>query len=174
MTNEIKGRIVRQDGSVVNSFETLREILYLNKDLAGCLIDDADEVKRFQLANKLCDTKLAEPTYSKDSSYTNITWRDYWFTPDPYSILDVKEWCLAKCTTHVERDRVLQEIDEFEKRNMIPAIRHMIYCVDIWRNNNIVWGVGRGSSVSSYVLYLIGITRLNPLQYNLELAEWLK
>jgi DNA polymerase III alpha subunit len=42
------------------------------------------------------------------------------------------------------------------------------------RKNNILWGVGRGSSVASFVLYLIGIHRINSLFYNLPIEEFLK
>lgn len=174
MMNEIKGRTIRSDGSVVNTTHTLLEILYNDKDIGGCLLDDLLEVKRFQVANKLCDTTLLEPQHNDNLIYDNISWRNYWFTPEPYASIDLLDWCLAKCQTLEEKDRVKLEIDEFEKRDMIGAIKHMIYCVNVWRENGIVWGVGRGSSVSSYVLYLIGITRLNPLKYKLDLKEWLK
>jgi DNA polymerase III alpha subunit len=42
------------------------------------------------------------------------------------------------------------------------------------RDNNIVWGVGRGSSVSSYVLYLLGVHRVNSLYYDLDIHEFLR
>jgi DNA polymerase III alpha subunit len=42
------------------------------------------------------------------------------------------------------------------------------------RNNNIVWGVGRGSCVSSFVLFLIGIHKINPIYYDLDVSEFLK
>jgi len=50
----------------------------------------------------------------------------------------------------------------------------MIYIVDMMRKNNLVWGVGRGSSVASYVLYLIGIHKIDSLKYNLNIEEFLK
>lgn len=172
--NDLKGRTVRIDGSVVNTNRALTEILYSGRDLSGCIIDDVDEAERFKIANILCDTDIPAPIFSKDLIYDNITWRNHWFTPEPYASINLLEWCLAKCSDQNEEDRVKIEIDEFEKRGMVPAIKHMIYCVDTWRQHKIVWGVGRGSSVSSFVLYLIGITRLNPLKYNLDIAEWLK
>lgn len=172
--NELQGRIIRSDGSVINTSDVLKEILYTGRDLSGCLIDNKDEADRFSIANKLCDTDLAEPVYSEQLTYSDIVWKEHWFTPESYTKIDLRDWCISRCNTDIERSRVHAEIDEFEKRTMIPAILHMIYCVDIWRKNNIVWGVGRGSSVSSFVLYLIGITRLNPLKYNLDLSEWLK
>jgi DNA polymerase III alpha subunit len=42
------------------------------------------------------------------------------------------------------------------------------------RKENIVWGVGRGSSVASYVLYLIGVHKIDSLYYNLDVEEFLR
>ena len=50
----------------------------------------------------------------------------------------------------------------------------MKYVVDTLRDNNIVWGVGRGSSVSSYVLYLIGIHKIDSVKYALPIDEFFK
>ena len=58
--------------------------------------------------------------------------------------------------------RVWEELDAFKERDMHNLLRYMIYLVDFMRENNIVWGVGRGPSVASYVLYLIGVHRIDP------------
>ena len=50
----------------------------------------------------------------------------------------------------------------------------MIYLVDYMRKNKIVWGVGRGSSVASYVLYLIGVNKIDSIKYKLECQEFLR
>jgi DNA polymerase III alpha subunit len=42
------------------------------------------------------------------------------------------------------------------------------------RKHNIVWGVGRGSSVASYVLYLIGVHKINSMYYDLDIEEFLR
>ena len=57
---------------------------------------------------------------------------------------------------------------------MYNLLRYMCYLVDFMRENNIVWGVGRGSSVSSYVLFLIGIHKVNSIQYDLDYKEFLR
>lgn len=174
MTTQFNSRTLRSDGSIVYSQDKLCEILYQGKDLSGCFSDNELECQQFKIANRLCDTEIPEPTFSDNLPYTGIEWRNHWFTPEPYNTLDIKEYCYSKCSSEQEKQRVDLEINEFTSRNMIPAIRHMIYCVDTWRANKIVWGVGRGSSVASYVLFLIGITKLNPLKYNLDINEWLK
>jgi len=48
------------------------------------------------------------------------------------------------------------------------------YFVDTMQANNVVWGVGRGSSVASYVLYLIGVHKIDSIKYNLDWQEFLR
>ena len=97
-----------------------------------------------------------------------------WFMPDEYKAIDVQNWVLNKCTTDKEIARASQELIEFKKRDMNNLLRYMIYLVDFMRENNIVWGVGRGSSVASYVLYLIGVHRIDSIQYGLDWQEFLR
>ena len=62
----------------------------------------------------------------------------------------------------------------FEERNLFPVIQILIYIIETMRKHKLVWGVGRGSSVASYVLYLIGAHKVNSLTYNLDIEEFLK
>ena len=70
--------------------------------------------------------------------------------------------------------RVEEELALYKARNLYPILQLMIYIVDMMRKNNLVWGVGRGSSVASYVLYLIGIHKIDSIKYNLDIEEFLK
>ena len=81
---------------------------------------------------------------------------------------------MDRCATDEQRIRVCDEYQLFNDRRMIPVLRHLIYMVDHLRSQNVVWGVGRGSSVSSYVLFLIGINRIDPLKFDLDVSEFLK
>lgn len=97
-----------------------------------------------------------------------------WFIPDRYNELDIASFVLELCKEDYELQRVGQELLLFQERDMFPLLRYCVYLVDTMRKHNIVWGVGRGSSVSSYVLYLIGIHRINSLHYDLDIEEFLK
>jgi DNA polymerase III alpha subunit len=57
---------------------------------------------------------------------------------------------------------------------MFDLLRFLVYIVDVMREQDIVWGVGRGSSVASYVLYLIGVHKIDSLYYDLDIAEFLR
>ncbi len=81
---------------------------------------------------------------------------------------------LSLCKEDYELQRVGQELLLFQERNAFNLLRYMKYFVDTLRKNNIVWGVGRGSSVASYVLFLLGVHKINSLYYNLDIEEFLK
>lgn len=97
-----------------------------------------------------------------------------WFLPPEYAEMDISEWALDQCKSDDELDRVGRELIMFADRDMIPLLRYLKYLVDTMRKHNVLWGVGRGSSTSSYVLFLIGIHRINSMEYNLSIDEFLK
>jgi DNA polymerase III alpha subunit len=97
-----------------------------------------------------------------------------WHIPDVYKNLDVPKLVLDLCSTQEEKQRVAEELLLYQERNLIDLLRYMKYLVDTLTANNIVWGVGRGSSVASFVLYLLGVHKINSLYYGLEISEFLK
>jgi len=98
-----------------------------------------------------------------------------WFMPDEYKTLNVYDYVMNKAGDDLaELKRVEEELAQFKVRGMTNLLRYMIYLVDFMRENNIVWGVGRGSSVASYVLYLIGVHRINSIQFDLDWREFLR
>lgn len=97
-----------------------------------------------------------------------------WNLPDNYKDLDIEQYLLDKCSTDGEHQRVLMELKLFRDRNHYDLLRFLVYFMDVVRSNNIVYGVGRGSSVASYCLYLIGVHRVNSLKFNLDIKEFLK
>jgi DNA polymerase III alpha subunit len=62
----------------------------------------------------------------------------------------------------------------YQERNLFDLLRYLKYLVDTMRQNQIIWGVGRGSSLASYVLYLMGIHRIDSMLYELDPAEFLR
>jgi DNA polymerase III alpha subunit len=97
-----------------------------------------------------------------------------WFMPDNYKNMDMAKWVLDQCKSQPELQRAGQELLLFQEKNLFPLLCYLKYLVDTMRSNNIVWGVGRGSSVASFVLYLIGVHKINSLYYDLPIEEFLK
>lgn len=94
--------------------------------------------------------------------------------PERFKQIDIPEHLLSLVQTSQERERVEHELALFEARNLYPVLQLMIYIVDTMRKHNVVWGVGRGSSVASYCLYLLGVHKVDSIKYNLDIREFLK
>jgi DNA polymerase III alpha subunit len=97
-----------------------------------------------------------------------------WLMPEKYKTMDIAQYVLEQCNGEAELQRAGEELLLFQERDMFILLRYLKYLVDTMRENNIVWGVGRGSSVASFVLFLLGIHRINSLYYDLSIDEFIK
>lgn len=116
--------------------------------------------------------EYSQPTISVNE-FDNIN-KSNWYMPVEYTNLDIAKFVLDQCQSQEELQRAGEELLLFQERDMFPLLRYLKYLVDTMRNNNITWGVGRGSSVASYVLFLIGIHRINSLHFDLPIEEFIK
>jgi DNA polymerase III alpha subunit len=143
------------------------------------LCDESDDVDKFNTAmeEQGMDPLQKYIPLDVDQKTFDGVCQGEWFMPDEYKDINVYEYVLGKaetpCPQHVQ-DRIWQELDAFRDRGMKDLLRYMIYLVDFMRENDIVWGVGRGSSVASYVLYLIGVHKIDSIQFDLDWREFLR
>lgn len=107
-----------------------------------------------------------------------------WTLPEEYATLDVREYVLTKLIeslpdNELDKDlakrclRVHNELKQYETRGLFDVLRTMIFVINTLTASRAVWGVGRGSSVSSYVLYLIGVHDVDSYAYNLDIEDFL-
>lgn len=164
-------------GVAYASTSEICEILYQNPnvDISCIFAEDPDQynksVKEFYA--DLPMLKLYNSS-TEDITKFDADCQNNWFMPENYKDLDIAQWTLDKCKTQEELQRVGQELLMYQERNLFPLLKQLKYIIDIWRENNIVWGVGRGSSVASYVLYLIGVHKINSIHYDLDIHEFLR
>jgi len=104
----------------------------------------------------------------------HLTQQNSWHMPVEYKQLDIAAHILGLCTSEAELQRCGEELLLFQERNLFDLLRYLKYLVDIMTANNVIWGVGRGSSVASYVLYRLGVHRIDSLYYNLDCHEFLR
>jgi hypothetical protein len=97
-----------------------------------------------------------------------------WHMPDEYKTLDIAAHVLGLCVSEAELQRCGQELLLYQERDLFDLLRYLKYLVDVMTDNRIIWGVGRGSSVASYVLYKLGVHRIDSLYYNLDVREFLR
>jgi hypothetical protein len=100
--------------------------------------------------------------------------QNQWHMPDKYKQLDIAEHVLGLCQNEPELQRCGEELMLYQERNLFDLLRYLKYLVDVMTENNIIWGVGRGSSVASFVLYKLGLHKINSLYYNLDPREFLR
>ena len=142
------------------------------------LCDPSDDVDKF-------NTAMSEQGLPKLQKYIPLdvdqktfdgVCQSEWFMPDEYKEFDIEAFLLGKIGGKLTTEwaRCLEELEAFQERDMYPLLRYMIYLVDFMRKNDIVWGVGRGSSVASYVLYLIGVHKIDSIQFDLDWREFLR
>lgn len=100
--------------------------------------------------------------------------QESWLMPLEFQDLDIVQHVLDLCKTDAELQRVGEELLLFQERDMLTLLKYLTYLVETMRVHGIVWGVGRGSSVASYTLYLLGVHKINSMYYGLDISEFLK
>jgi DNA polymerase III alpha subunit len=135
------------------------------------IVDPADNIKQLeeQLGFRFITPYETHPLVEDyDQSCQNL-----WFMPKDYCP-NLVEMLYGMCTTKEQTDRVSEELEAFIAHGMMDLLYYLKYLVDTLEENEILWGVGRGSSVASYVLYLIGVHKIDSLAYNLDWREFLR
>ena len=97
-----------------------------------------------------------------------------WHMPQQYKDMDIAQHILDLCKTDAELQRCGHELLLYQERNLFNLLRFLKYLVDTMINNQVTWGVGRGSSVASYVLYKLGVHRIDSMFYELDVEEFLR
>lgn len=146
-----------------NSKLHLKEVLTREK----IHLDDELELSIIPNLKVYVDPKIS----TKEFDYLN---QSKWKIPEHYKNLDIASYVLTLCETETELQRVGQELLLYQERDMFPLLIYLKYLVDTMRANNVIWGVGRGSSVASYVLFLLGVHRINSIFYDLSIDEFLR
>jgi len=158
-----------QYGRPIFQTEDLIKLLYQGKieDLDIIQAEKNKETENLPL-NFFTELDLSIDEFDKNA-------QSNWFMPDDYRNLDIENYILNLCPPwDPDHTRVEEELSEFKERNMLDLLRWLKYFVDTARANNVIWGVGRGSSVSSYVLFLLGVHKINSIKYNLDWREFLR
>lgn len=124
-----------------------------------------EDVPKFIRYNELADHTPADYDHRCQSN---------WKMPQQYKDMDIAEHVLNLCKTDAELQRVGQELLLYQERDLFDLLRYLHYLVNVLKDNNVIWGVGRGSSVASYVLYLLGVHRIDSMFYDLDPHEFLR
>lgn len=167
-------------GEIILDQDDLCDLVLQGRDvvsLQGLTVDSEVDIER--MASILQDPgSLLTWTFPEDSDISVPEFdrmrQTNWFMPTQYQSLDIAEHVLSLCKTSAQLQRVGHELLMYQERDLFDLLRYLKYLVDVMRQNHVIWGVGRGSSVSSYVLYLLGVHRIDSLYYDLDPGEFLR
>lgn len=159
--------------------QELCDLLYCEPDLDLSLFkvrdpDVYNEARRATFSTDLPELQVYEQVLYKDLTEFDNMQQSHWNMPIDYCTFDIAQWLLNQCKTQVELQRVGEELLLYQDRDLFNLLRYIKYMVDTFRKNDIVWGLGRGSSVASYVLYLIGVHKIDSIYYDLNIDEFLR
>ena len=163
-------------GNPIFNSQDIFKFLYQGKltNLKDLTVDYTEDIEQLESTAGFTFQRFNEQLDSISIEDFDQALQSDWFMPPEYRDFDVEEWCIQKCTTPEQVARVEAEMDAYKERNMIPLLQWTKHFVDTCNENGIVWGVGRGSSVASFVLFLIGLQLIDSVKFNLDWQELLR
>lgn len=163
------------------------QFIYNQSDICDYIMQGNDVTNTSFLVDDSCNSDIKHTnTYTKYTtleypSSDNLSIGEFdannqtnWFMPSEYKEMDIAEYVLSLCNTSEELQRCGLELIMYQERNLFNLLKYMKYLVDEMKKNDIIWGVGRGSSVSSFVLFKLNVHKIDSMYYNLDVSEFLR
>ena len=151
-------------GEIVYNIEDVVDLMMSEQNVSGITVDDTIKL----------DNVMPETDASLSVDEYDLMNQHNWLMPEEYKQIDIAQHVIDCCKTDAEIQRAGEELLMFQQRNLFNLLKYLRYLVDTMKTNNIIWGVGRGSSVASYVLYLLGVHRVDSMYYDLDPKEFLR
>jgi DNA polymerase III alpha subunit len=171
--NQIQNRTLWYDGSIVIDPNDIFQYLDIKNVFVTHLTDDIIKYNKHVVDTE--QFKIKESLNTLDTS---------WNIPDKYKQLNIMEYIIDKLSNIsntlsdndllIRYDRIKQEFKLYEQLDLTIVLQTMVYVIDTFKKNNVIWGVGRGSSVSSYILYLLEVHDVDSVMYDLDFNEFLR
>lgn len=171
----LRGRTIADDGSVVVDHDTLLSMARDGKPLNECWSVSDPRTDRYNRISKTPIRIFEEGEESLPPPETHE-----WRTPEPWRSMDVVGevlglfYSMGFADDPRYEDRISYEIAEMSERGMLPLIAHVMWMIHDWKGRGVVYGVGRGSSCASLVLFVIGLHGVDPVRWEIPIEEFLR
>lgn len=171
---ELKDRILWYDGSISIDPKDIQKYIRVKNLFVTQLTDD---IKRYNKNVVDSDRIVIKQGLNDFDTKWNIP--ELYFNIDVFDYITNKFLMLCDDEQYSDGEvifrfkRIKTEYSIFNKLGLNDLLRTLIYIIDKFKQNNIVWGVGRGSSVSSYILYLMEVHDIDSITYDLDFSEFL-
>jgi len=175
---QLEDRVLWYDGDSTVSEDVLLDFIRNGVSTQGLFVETlTPAIKQYNM-NVGKDEKLSVKEGTRPFNYE-------WNIPQEYKDINIVEYVVGKLDTlestnmsdkeYFERGgRIIEELKLYKKLGLMPVLATLIYIINTLIENNVVWGVGRGSSVSSYVLYLLEVHDIDSFKYGLNIEEFLR
>lgn len=182
---ELKNRTLWYDGDSTVPEEEIIRLLSAGMPVDGLFVEQlTEDIKQYNTLVSKEEQIKVKPVVIGDLSFE-------WSIPEEYKTLNLHRYIIDKLWDELELHpdwidgklhkpavkrilRTSSEITMYSDMKLYDILRALIYIINTLRTNNIVWGVGRGSSVSSYILYLIGVHDVDSVEYDLDVTDFLR
>lgn len=181
---ELKERILWYDGDSTVTEDKIIQLMSSGLPVDGLFVDELS--RNIDQYNKLVSDS-EKITVKNKVGELNLNWN----IPEEYRKLDVHQYIVDTLWEEIQHHqewigdqfqqpaidralRVTHELKIYTEMQLLDVLRTLIYIINTLQANEVVWGVGRGSSVSSYVLFLIGVHDVDSVKYGLDVEDFLR
>ena len=167
------GELIFSEDDVCDLIMQGRDVASLNRLVVDQTINIEELVRSVERPDSLLTWSFP---YDQETSVPefHLQQQSHWHMPDEYQKMDIAAHVLNLCKTQEELQRCGAELLMYQERNLFDLLRYLTYLVDVMKTNRVIWGVGRGSSVASFVLYKLGVHRIDSMYYELDPEEFLR
>lgn len=175
---DLKDRIITDTGSMVAKHELLVNLALDGEPITHLPFESHPDIHRYHVNNGTTD--IAKVWVEDDNLVGPSQSSFEWTTPPEYNRLDIEDLCLTslvdigKDDDLAYLDRLTAELALVKSRNMNEFFHCLVWITDTLRVNDQIWGLGRGSSCASLILYLLGINKVDPVKYDIDMEEFYK
>lgn len=173
----LKDRILWYDGDITFTSDQLNDFILRGGNITSGIHIDAlnAEIENFNKLNPSLKVSVKEKLNALDQT---------WNIPDTYKNINIGKYVTEKLKNESDKkkfdekelikriERIETELKKYKEYDMTIILKTVIYIVDVFTKNNIVWGTGRGSSCSSYILYLLGLHNVDSVAFDLDIKEF--
>lgn len=176
----LRDKIITDKGEVVHSYEDILHLALMGEEIIGLMTVTNPDVELFNKRNGYVP-ELCINTWEDDGELSGPDPDTYeWNIPDEYKEIDIENMLVDRLVERgmaddeAYQDRLALEIHMMAERDMFPFVQCLVWIIDVFRKNKVVWGVGRGSSCASLAMFLLDINRIDPVKYDIPVQEFLK
>lgn len=176
----LQDRVLRFDGVSIVPPEAVARCLLLGVQPSELRVSEEDwEINQFNL-------NVPDELTIKVDAPEPVNLSFQWQLPEPFhgwSEDDLERFIAIQFELNCPSDytqeqydaatvRLGAELEEIKRRGMVEFMKTICYVLSVFREKGAVWGVGRGSSCASYILFVLGLHAVDCIRLDVPMEEF--